>query len=370
MTTKQLLSDEERLNWLRLSQTENVGPATFQSLLAIYRTATAAIEALPSLSVKGGRRKPLAVLPKQIAEEMFVRAAFLQAQFVVAGEAGYPPDLVHIPQAPVILCVRGNLELAKQKSVGVVGARNASALGLKLTRQLARGLVDAGFTVVSGLARGIDTAAHEAAMAKNTIAVLAGGLDYFYPPENEALQRAIAEYGLLVSEMPPGTVPKSEYFPRRNRIISGMSKAIIIVEAAMRSGSLITARFAAEQGREVFAVPGSPLDPRCEGTNKLIRDGANILTSLDDVLEALEAPLMLQQGMLLEPAAKHETIRSDIATADRNRIMELLSPSPIEIDDLIRESHLPSHHVTTILLELELAGRAMRHAGGRVSSVA
>lgn len=368
MTAKKLLSDEERLNWLRLSQTENVGPATFHNLLALYKTATAAIEALPTLSVRGGRRKPLSVLPRPLAEEMMARAARINAQFVVAGEDGYPPDLAQIPQAPVMLCVSGQLELANRKAVGIVGARNASALGLKLTRQLTRGLVEAGFVIVSGLARGIDTAAHEAATAPHTAAILAGGLDHFYPPENEALQKAIAEHGVLISEMPPGTVPKSEYFPRRNRIISGMAKAIIIVEAAMRSGSLITARFAAEQGREVFAVPGSPLDPRCEGTNRLIRDGANILTSLDDVLEALNAPLMVQQGMLLEPAPKPIALPTDIGTEDRERVASLLSPSPIEIDDLIRESHLPPHHVMTILLELELAGRALRHAGGRISS--
>jgi DNA processing protein len=360
--------DRERLNWLRLSQTENVGPATFQQLIAAYKTATAAIEALPTLSARGGRRKPLSVMPSANAQELMDRAFAINARFVVAGEAGYPNDLMHIPQAPVMLCVSGNLELARHNAVGIVGARNASALGMKLARQLARGLVEAGFIVVSGLARGIDTAAHEAAMPPNTTAVLAGGLDHFYPPENEKLQHMIAEAGLLISEMPPGTAPKADYFPRRNRIISGMAKAIIIVEAAMRSGSLITARFAAEQGREVFAVPGSPLDPRCEGTNKLIRDGANILTSLDDVLEALQAPLMVPQGMLLEPEPVALAAPSDISAKDRENVAGLLSPSPIGMDDLIRESHLPPHHVLTILLELELAGRAIRHAGGRVSS--
>jgi DNA processing protein len=286
---------------------------------------------------------------------------------VAMGELGYPPDLAHVPSPPPMLCVSGKIELAETASVAIVGARNASASGMKFARQLAHGLCEAGLLVVSGLARGIDTAAHEASLNAKTAAVLAGGLDHYYPPENEKLQRTIAERGLLISEMLPGTAPKAEHFPRRNRIISGMAKAVIIVEAAMKSGSLITARFAAEQGREVFAVPGSPLDPRCEGTNKLIKDGANILTSLDDVLQALNTPRYIQNGQLFETeTASPTSIR--IGSAERERVAQLLSPSPIETDDLIRESGLPAAQIVTILLELELAGRAIRHAGGRISS--
>lgn len=366
MNASRQLSDEERLNWLRLAQTENVGPITFQQLIGAYKTATAAIAALPDLSARGGRRKALRIYPKESALQMLERATAINAKFVVAGEVGYPPDLQHIPSAPPIICVSGKIEIAETRSVAIVGARNASAIGLKFTRQLAHALADAGLLVVSGLARGIDTAAHQAALEAGTAAVLAGGLDHFYPPENEKLQRAIGEQGLLISEMLPGTAPKAEHFPRRNRIISGISKAVIIVEAALRSGSLITARFAAEQGREVFAVPGSPLDPRCEGTNRLIKDGANIVTSIDDVLNALNTQYFSNKGVLLEPRPLIN-IAADIGNVEREHIASLLSPSPIETDDLIRESGLNAEQVVTVLLELELAGRALRHAGGRVS---
>jgi DNA processing protein len=367
MSDKRQLSDQERVDWLRLSQTENVGPVTFQQLLKVYQTASAAIEALPELSSRGGRRKPLKFYSIEAAEQDIARAKSIDAKFVAIGELGYPPDLAHVPSPPPMLCVSGKTELAEMNSVAIVGARNASASGMKFARQLAHGLCEAGLLVVSGLARGIDTAAHEASVNSQTAAVLAGGLDHYYPPENEKLQRAIAERGLLISEMPPGTAPKAEHFPRRNRIISGIAKAVIIVEAALKSGSLITARFAAEQGREVFAVPGSPLDPRCEGTNKLIKDGANILTSIDDVLQALNAPRYIQNGQLFESEAISPTsIR--IGNTEREHIAQLLSPSPIETDDLIRESGLPAAQIVTILLELELAGRAIRHAGGRISS--
>jgi DNA processing protein len=362
------LSDSERLDWLRLSQTENVGPVTFQQLISAYKTASAAIEALPELSNRGGRRKPLKLYPVEAAEQDIARAKNIGARFVAIGELGYPPDLAHVPSPPPMLCVSGKIELAETTSVAIVGARNASASGMKFARQLAHGLCEAGLLVVSGLARGIDTAAHEASVNAKTAAVLAGGLDHYYPPENEKLQRAIAERGLLISEMMPGTAPKAEHFPRRNRIISGMAKAVIIVEAAMRSGSLITARFAAEQGREVFAVPGSPLDPRCEGTNKLIKDGANILTAIDDVLEALKTPRYVQNSQLFETEAVSPTLHSSIGNSEREHVARLLSPSPIETDDLIRESGLPAAQIITILLELELAGRAIRHAGGRISA--
>ena len=368
MSGSRQLSDQERMNWLRLSQTENVGPVTFQQLISAYKTAAAAIEALPELSHRGGRKNALKVYSIEAATLDMARAEKIGARFVAMGELGYPPDLSHVPSPPPMLCVSGSLELAEMKSVAIVGARNASALAMKFARQLAHGLCEAGFLVVSGLARGIDTAAHEASVNANTAAVLAGGLDHYYPSENKKLQRVIAQRGLLISEMPPGTAPKAEHFPRRNRIISGMAKAVIIVEAAMRSGSLITARFAAEQGREVFAVPGSPLDPRCEGTNKLIKDGANILTSIDDVLQALNTPRYIGSGQLFETEAPHPVTTIQIGNAEREHVAQLLSPSPIETDDLIRESGLPTGQIITILLELELAGRAIRHAGGRISS--
>ena len=368
MTAFRQLSDSEKLAYLRLSQTENIGPITFQQLLGRYKTAAAALEALPDLSQSGGRRKPLQIYSAQAAEADLERAAAINAKFVAAGELGYPPNLSHIPSSLPLICVSGNLELANMDCVAIVGARNASAIGMKFTRMIARSLTDAGFLVVSGLARGIDTAAHDATVQMRTAAVLAGGLNYYYPPENQKLQRAIAENGLLISEMPPGTAPKAEYFPRRNRIISGMSRAVIVVEAALRSGSLITARFANEQGRDVFAVPGSPLDPRCEGTNKLIKDGATLLTSANDVIEALGMQIFRQPHYLGEEVAATEITLPDINQDMRERVIQLLSPTPIDTDDLIRESGIAPSSVVTILLELELAGRATRHAGGRISS--
>jgi DNA processing protein len=359
------LSEDEKLNWLRLSQSENIGPVTFLQLIKRFGTATQALNELPELSLRGGMRRSLKIYSAAAAEADLNRAKNLNATCVAIGEKGYPTHLREIPSAPPLLWVMGNLDLADKPAIGMVGARNASALGLKFTRSLARDLTDAGLLVVSGLARGIDTAAHEASVNVHTAAVIAGGLDNFYPPENEKLQRRIAETGLLISEMLPGTAPKAEHFPRRNRIISGMSQAIIVVEAALRSGSLITARFAAEQGRDVFAVPGSPLDPRAEGTNKLIKDGATMLTSVSDVIEALRMMQPATSGRLLEPEF-HETIQMDDDV--REHIAALLAPTAIEIDDLIRESGVPAEHVMSILLELEIAGRALRHAGGRISS--
>lgn len=360
-------ADDEKLNKLRLSQSENVGPITFQQLLQKYGTATKAIEALPEISLRGGLKRPLKIYSVDAAEMDMAKARKLNAQFVGVGERGYPPYLQHIPSAPPLLCVMGNLDLAYIDAVGIVGARNASAIGMKFTRTIARALTDAGLLVVSGLARGIDTAAHEASVEVHTAAVIASGIDYFYPPENEKLQRLIGERGLLITEMLPGTAPKAEHFPRRNRIISGISRAVIVVEAALRSGSLITARFASEQGREVFAVPGSPLDPRSEGTNKLIKDGANMLTSIDDVLDVLQTMRPPQAGRLFEGNIETSAAPAEFDTSERDHILNLLSPTAIETDDIIRESGVVAEKVMAILLELEIAGQAIRHAGGRVS---
>jgi DNA processing protein len=293
---------------------------------------------------------------------------------VAAGEDGYPAPLRHIHSAPPLLCVKGRKDLAARPAVAVVGARNASAAGLKFTRGLAAELAEAGYVVASGLARGIDTAAHQAALAHGTVAVVAGGIGHVYPPENADLFAAIAEHGLLLSEMPPGAAPMAEHFPRRNRIISGMALATVVVEAALRSGSLITARLAAEQGREVFAAPGSPLDPRCEGSNRLIREGAQLLTAARDVVEALAAaPPRLEpaQGSFLEQDEDDRSLDAVAEEDDRldaDDVARLLSPTPVEVDDLIRESGLPPRVVVGLLLELELAGRLIRHSGGRVAS--
>jgi DNA processing protein len=362
----QLLDANQRRDWIRLSQSENIGPATFRQLIAKYGSAADALEALPELSTKGGLSRPLRIYAREAAEADLDRAFHLGASFVVAGELGYPPLLYHISGAPPLLCVMGDLSLSELQSVAIVGARNASAGGRKFARQLAAELSEEGFLVASGLARGIDTAAHEACPNGRTAAVIAGGIDNIYPPENAELQQLIARNGLLITEMLPGAVPRAEHFPRRNRIISGMSRAIIVVEAALRSGSLITARLAGEQGRDVFAVPGSPLDPRAEGTNKLIKDGATLLTGAAEVIQSLRAEYFEAPKVREEPEG-YTFDATDASASDRKVVLSLLSHTPIEVDNVIRESKLPTALVLGILLELELAGRAKRSSQQMVS---
>lgn len=362
------LTHDERRDWLRLIRSENVGPATFQQLIDHYGSAGDALAALPELSRRGGLKRQIRIYPEQNAENDIAAADAIGARFTALVEAEYPDLLRHIDYPPPIVCIMGGPEIAATPTLAIVGARNASAVGRKFARQLAVDLGQQGYAIVSGLARGIDTAAHQAALETGTVAVLAGGLDVIYPPENTDLHRAIAENGLLVSEMAPGTQPKAEYFPRRNRLISGMSLGVIVVEAAMRSGSLITARLAGEQGREVFAVPGSPLDPRAAGTNKLIKDGATLVTSVSDVLDVVtnlhRSPHPLSTSFSQDG---NEYQVGDVGNADRDAIISLLGPSPVEIDDVIRESGLPAQTVASVLLELEIAGRLSRHGGQRVS---
>jgi DNA processing protein len=361
-------SDAERLAWLRLARTEGIGPINFHKLVRRYGSATKAIAALPDLMTKAGAKRGLSVTPVEQAEREIAASTKAGATLICTSEPHYPPALAEIDSAPPILCMSGNFELVTRQSVGIVGARTASANGRKMARILAHGLAEAGYLVTSGLARGIDTAAHEAATPTRTAAAIAGGVDHFYPPENADLQRAISKDGLLVTEMPIGSAPRAEHFPRRNRIISGMSRATIIVEAALRSGSLITARYANEQGREVFAVPGSPLDPRCEGTNKLIREGANILTSVNDVLDFLRAEKSPIQGQMLERETEPLLPPDqDADEATRREVIGLLSANAVDIDDLIRESQCQAEAVMAVLLELEVAGRVTRSAGGMVA---
>lgn len=362
----QLLDRTQRRDWIRLSQSENIGPATFRQLIGRYGNANAALEALPELSVKGGLARPIRIFSIDDAEAVMERVEELGASFVAAGETGYPPLLDHIPGAPPLLCVTGNLALADLQAVAIVGARNASAGGRKFARQLSAELSEEGYLVVSGLARGIDTAAHEAAPNGRTAAAIAGGIDNVYPPENADLQKLIGENGLLLTEMLPGTVPRAEHFPRRNRIISGMSRAIIVVEAALRSGSLITARLAGEQGRDVFAVPGSPLDPRAEGTNKLIKEGATLLTRSAEVIESLRTEYTATPKSFSEPDLPTEET-GEASPSDRKLVLSLLSPAPIDLDDTIRESRLPAAIVLGILLELELAGKVVRSTQQKIS---
>jgi len=364
--TRGPLSDAERRDWLRLSKSENVGPATFKSLLKRFRTAGAALEALPGLARKGGLGRAPRLYGREAAERDMANAAALKARFIAEIEPDYPALLREVEGAPPMLCVKGDTSLLARSGVAIVGARNASAVARRFTRQLALEIGGEGHAIISGLARGIDTAAHEASLETGTIAVVAGGIDVIYPPENDALHAAIGERGVIVSEMVPGTVPRADFFPRRNRIISGMARALIVVEAAVRSGSLITARFAAEQGRDVFAVPGSPLDPRCEGTNRLIRDGAALLLSARDVLEALGSEALPRQMSFFEPEPSPLSPRETDA-AESRALMDLLSPSPVDMDDLLRESGLDAQTLAALLLELSLAGRITRHANGAVS---
>jgi DNA processing protein len=359
-------SDQERVALVQLARTDGVGAITFHRLIQRFGSASSAIAALPDMAKAAGRRTGLTIYLKSRAEDEMARVAQLGARYVSATDHEYPKLLAEVDGAPPLLCIKGHADWALAPCVAIVGARNASATGRKFTRMLADRLTQAGMTVVSGLARGIDTAAHEASRDMQTMAVIAGGIDHIYPPENAELQNAIAERGLLITEMPPGTAPKAEHFPRRNRIISGLSRAVIVVEAALRSGSLITARFAAEQGRDVFAVPGSPLDPRCEGCNKLIKDGAAILTSLDDVFDALNAQSPMRRGLFAE---EPQTLRRDVTPegADRDKVVGLLSPNPVHIDDIVRESGLSPEVVSAVLLELEIVGRAGRDGSGMVS---
>jgi DNA processing protein len=365
------LSRQQRLSWLRLIRSENVGPATFRALVNEFGGAEAAIDALPILSRRGGRAQDMRLCSEAEAEAELEAAEALGASLVAIGEPGYPPALGQVDSPPPLLYVKGRLDLADIPIVAMVGARNGSAVGQKFTRQLATELALEGFVIASGLARGIDTAAHLAALEHGTIAVLAGGIDNVYPPENEELHRAIGERGLLISERSPGFSPRGKDFPRRNRLISGISLGVVVVEAAERSGSLITARLAGEQGREVFAVPGSPLDPRSAGTNNLLKQGACLVTCARDILETLAPILGRPPAPPIELAAADEhrppEPLPDIRQSEREQIVAALGPSPVDIDELIRATGLPTRKVHIVLLELDLAGRLQRHGQQLVS---
>jgi DNA processing protein len=362
------MNDSERRAWLRLARTENVGPVTFRNLIARFGTASAALEELPRLAARGGGKA--FVLPDANDATREIEAlSKLGGRLICACEPDYPQGLKALEAPPPVISVLGHPHLLQKEMIAIVGARNASALARKFAETLSRDLGFAGLVVVSGLARGIDTSAHEAALAVGTVAVLAGGVDILYPPENDKLYAAIKNQGVIVSEMRLGEAPQARHFPRRNRIISGLSRGVVVVEAAEKSGSLITAQCALDQGREIFAVPGSPLDPRARGANTLIRNGATLVQSAEDILEVLR-PILAggfhepdPDGSGAPPAAALE------AEADRIRaaVEEALGPAPVEIDELIRQLKAPAAAVLTVILELELAGRCTRHPGNRVS---
>lgn len=378
-------SAAERLDLLRLIRSENVGPVTVRRLLDRFGTARKALEALPALARNGGRAKPVKVCTAAAAEKELMQAEALGARLLCLGESAYPALLAAIDDAPPCLYALGHPALLARPCIGMVGARNASVAGKQFARKLALDLVAAGVTVVSGLARGIDTAAHDGALyagaqyvgaqagtagpAAGTAAVLAGGVDVIYPPENDRLHRQMAEQGVILSEMPPGTIPQARHFPRRNRIISGLSLGVVVVEASAKSGSLITARCAADQGREVFAVPGSPLEARSEGPNLLLRDGATLIRHAGDILEAItrHPPTLAERGRAgfsgPVPALPAE---QDLARA-RAEVVPCLTVTAVTVDEIIRQCQLSFAVVSMILLELELAGRLERHPGNRVS---
>ncbi|TBW34318.1 DNA-protecting protein DprA [Siculibacillus lacustris] len=364
------MSNATRAAWLRLIRSENVGPVTFRQLVDHFGSAVAALEALPDLARRGGARARIRVASEAEVAEELATARALGAHFVAMGEPDYPVRLAVIEGPPPILAVKGGSGVCRRPAVAIVGARNASLAGRKFAGQMARGLGLAGFVVASGLARGIDAAAHEASLDTGTIAVFAGGLDRLYPPENENLAaRIVATGGALVSEMPFGWEPRARDFPRRNRLISGLALGVVVIEAAARSGSLHTARFAAEQGREVFAVPGSPLDPRTEGTNDLIRNGATLVAAPEHVIEAL-APILGQApppSQVSEGAGDDLDRPTDASDLARRVVLEALGPTPVGVDEILRATGVRTGELQLILMELAIAGRLERHAGGRVS---
>lgn len=370
-TTSKPLHEQNLIDVVRLIRSENVGPVTFKLLIKKYGTAAKALEKIPELSLKGGRSKPITLCPKSVAETEIEKTKLFGAQMIVFGSPDYPQGLLEIDDAPPVLAVQGHPHLWQQKKlVAMVGARNASANGCNFAKKIARELGEAGFVVVSGLARGIDTYAHRGSLATGTVGVIAGGIDNIYPPENEALYNEMRNAGAVVSENAFSTAPQSRNFPARNRIISGLSLGVIVVEASKNSGSLITARFAAEQGREVMAVPGSPLDPRCNGTNGLLKDGAAFIESTQDVIEALSSRT---RGHAAQGAREgwlpgfEEIDESEIEERQRGMLLEKLSVIPVAVDDLVAQTNLPANVILTILLEKELAGMVQRHPGGKVS---
>ncbi|WEX11717.1 DNA-processing protein DprA [Chelativorans sp. AA-79] len=361
------LDDSQRRAWLRLIRTENVGPVTFRMLINRFGSAETALEMLPELARRGGARQVRIPHEEEIDAELDAGRR-MGAQFIVIGEAHYPPLLARVDNPPPLVAAKGNLDLLRQPMLAVVGARNASLAAIKFAQRLALEIGRAGYVIASGLARGIDAAAHQGSLDTGTVAVLAGGLDRPYPPENDALFRAIGERGVVLTEMPFGWVPRARDFPRRNRIVAGLSYGLLVVEAANRSGSLISARLANEMGRLVFAIPGSPLDPRAAGTNRLLKEGAILVTEADDILSAL-APVV---GAAI-PGPHALEAPPDLSAApepgDRERalVLEALGPVPVGVDEIIHHTELAPAQVFLILLELDLAGRLERHPGGSVS---
>lgn len=355
---------QEPLDWLRLYRSENIGPSTFFQLIERYGTAAKALDALPELAQRGGRRQ-LKPYPREAAEKELAALAKIGGALLTADDPAFPEALRALEIVP-LLTVWGDASLLTKPVVAIVGGRDASLNGRKIAHGLAADLGRAGFVVVSGLARGIDTAAHRGALESGTVAVLAGGVDQVYPPENADLHAKIAASGCLVSEMPPGFVAQAQHFPRRNRIVSGLAQGVVVVEAKMKSGTLITARLALEQGRELFAVPGSPLDPRSAGCNDLIKQGAALVETAEDVIDALEMLPLPRREPLSPPAIRQETDDKSLSAAQKT-VVGLLNVNAVTVDEILRQCQLSPSTLSLVLLELELAGRLERHPDLSVS---
>lgn len=367
------LGAAETLACLRLIRSDNVGPVTYRELINRYGGASEALRALPEIARRAGAKRALRLCSAEAAEAELSAARHAGAEPIFTIEPGYPPALAVIDAPPPMVYVKGRIEILQHPVVAIVGSRECSAAGAKVAAIFAQHLGAAGYVIASGLARGIDGAAHTAALPTGTVAVLAGGIDILYPPEHAALYDRIADEGCLLTELPPGFKPRGQDFPRRNRIISGVSHGVVIVEAAARSGTLVTARYAGEQGREVFAVPGHPLDPRAEGTNKLIKNGATLVTDADDVIRALEpisglgegsAPLRWQPADT-QPAAS--TKAPDVTTAELGAVLTALGPAPVDLDAIQRLTGLPARAVQIAIMELDLAGHIARPGPGLIA---
>lgn len=366
------LTDRQRIAWLRLIRSDNVGPVTFRDLINHFGSAEMALDMLPELSQRGGSTRAIRVATREEAEAELAFARRFGARFVGIGEPDYPAALRQIEGAPPLIAVKGKADVCHPPAIGMVGSRNCSVSGAKFAAMLARDLGSAGYSVVSGLARGIDTAAHRASLSTGTIAVFAGGLDQPYPPENiELLNEITSGNGIAISEMPFGWEPRARDFPRRNRLIAGIGLGLVVIEAAERSGSLITARYAGDFGRQVFAVPGSPLDPRCHGTNGLLKDGAQIVTESQDIIRAMapvsQLDLFTRPEVSEPPIEEGRPLGLPPSDSERDRVIDALGPTPAEIDDIIRHTGCSAQTVYLVLLELDLAGRLHRHAAGLVS---
>ncbi|MCX4083638.1 DNA-processing protein DprA [Rickettsia hoogstraalii] len=367
--------DIETINILRLIRSENIGPKTFFSLIKLFGDAATAIDNAPDFSLRGGKSKPIKIFSKSDAEKELELLEKDNAKIITYKSPEYSKLLLEIYDPPPILSYKGNIELLNHnKCVAIVGARNASANGRSFAHKIANDLVKEGYITISGLARGIDSSVHQAAISQ-TIGVIAGGIDHIYPPENKKLFENLAEEGLILAELPIGSTPLGKHFPQRNRIISGLALGVVIVEASLKSGSLITAKFALEQNREIFAVPGFPLDPRCQGTNKLIREGAYLVESVDDIVANLPQyeEFMKKDDGLFKDFVELGTVNTryvkEPSQKERTAILELLSAVPIDFEFLQKETELPLPIIYTVILELELAGKAIRHAGNKISLV-